>query len=752
MKNNIPETQLASLVKDDALSFKNQVTLLRLHWLKILFITLLVAAIAGIYALRAPDIYSSTTMLRVSKPQGNILEAPLIAEFSDQKSTFVENEIEVLKSYSIGEKVANLLIDSLKNNKFPQFYMIFSHKEDNSHSRPVILPVYEIVKTLGKIITIEQKNNLEIINITAESVSAYEAALIANIYAKVYHDMNLGFNRLQTMNVRQFLENQSGDKHKKLLEAENALKEYQEKGGIVALDAQSNALIGQLTDYESKRNAAKIELSVIEKTLDDFKKELARQEPRIKDYLDKYAIEPYLEELQKQIAQFELKKDLAFSNGTDNSRRELAGNFDLKIAELKETRDKKLEIFKAGMLALSSDEIKQLVQKVLDAEVKYHGLSASYNVINSIVKDYEAKFDALPKRTIDLARLEREKRESEKLYLLIQEKYQEALINEQSTPGNVLIIDPARIPVEASKPNRKVIVIVGIMSGLFFGFGFIMIINIFDKTVKTPEDIERLNINLVGWVPHFEYLPGSEKNGSEFIVHYKPNSVPSEAYKALRTRIQFSKVNWDSIKTILITSSSPQEGKTTSAVNIAGSFAQTGKKTVIVDCDLRKPRVHKVLNQFKAPGLVEYIFEKASYEDIIRKTELEDLFLIPAGTIPANPSEILASAQFMKLIVKLKEDFEIIVIDSPPILAVTDAEILSRIADLSLLVAAAEITEIEVLKRAAELLQHEQGSFIGILLNNFIYKNGYGSYYKNYYYYQNPVRDKKEKLLAYSRQ
>ncbi|MCU7492022.1 MAG: polysaccharide biosynthesis tyrosine autokinase [Ignavibacteria bacterium] len=751
MKNNISETELARLISDDAMSFRNRIMLFRVHWLTILMITVLVTFLAGIYAVRAPDVYSSITMLRVSKPQGNILEAPLIAEFSDQKSTFVENEIEVLKSYSVREKVAHLLIDSLKNNRFPEYYVIFSHDGQIKSARPALRPVYEIVKTLSKVVSIEQKNNLEIINISAESVSAYEAALIANIYAKVYHDMNLGFNRQQTMNVREFLENQSEDKHKKLLEAENAMKDYQEKGGIVALDAQSNALIGQLTDYESRKNAAKIELTVVEKTLGDYKKELARQEPRIKDYLDKYAIEPYLEELQKQIAQYEVKKDIALNNGTDNSRAEVINSYNMKIDQLKESRDKKLEIFKAGMLALSSDEVKQLVQKVLDAEVKYHGLSASYNVINSIVRNYESEFDALPKRTIDLARLEREKRESEKLYLLIQEKYQEALINEQSTPGNVLIIDPARIPMEASRPNRKVILLVGIMSGLLLGSGFVVIRNIFDKTVKTPEDIERLNINLIGWVPRFEYIPGGGENASEFIVHYKPNSVPSEAYRALRTRIQFSRVNWNSIRTILITSSSPQEGKTTSSVNIAGSFAQAGKRTVIIDCDLRKPRVHKVLNQFKAPGLVEYIFEKASYEDIVRKTETEDLFLIPAGTIPTNPSEILASAQFMGLIEKLKEDFEIIVIDSPPILAVTDAEILSRIADLSLLVAAAEITEIDVMKRAAELLQHEQGTFIGILLNNFIYKNGYGSYYKNYYYYQSPVRDKKERLLTFSR-
>lgn len=748
MKNSISESEMARLEKDDALSFRNNITLIRVHWKKILFIAFAVTAAAVTYALRAPNIYSATTMLRVSKPQGNILESPLIAEFSDQKSTFVENEIEVLKSYSVREKVATMLIDSLKNNRYPQYYIIFDNGQTAGNARPALRPVYEIVKTLGRIVSIAQKNNLEIINITAESVSACESALIANIYARVYHDMNLGFNRQLTMNVRQFLEGQSGDKHSRLIGAENALKSYQEKGGIVALDAQSNALIGQLTDYESKRNAARIELTVVERTLNDYKKELEKQEPRIKDYMEKYAIEPYLEELQKQIAQYELKKDLALGGGGDNSRSDLADSYNMKIAELKATRDKKLEVFKAGMLASSSDEVKQLIQKVLDAEVRYHGLSASYKVINSIVNDYEREFEALPKRTIDLARLEREKSESEKLYLLIQEKYQEALINEQSTPGNVLIIDKARIPMESSKPNRTLIVLIGTMSGLLLGFGYVLVRNLFDNTVKTPEDIERMNIGLLGWVPHFDYLPGADRAASEFIIANKPNSLPGEAYRALRTRIQYSKVDWETNRTILITSSSPQEGKTVSSVNIAGSFAQTGKKTVIVDCDLRKPRVHKLLNQYKSPGLVDHIFERAAYEDIIRKTGLDDLYFIPAGTIPTNPSEILSSRQFVALIEKLKKEFEIIVIDSPPILAVTDAEILSRIAGVSVLVAAADKTETEVIKKAAELLDNNQSSFIGVMLNNFVYRNGYGSYYKNYYYYQIPAVDKNEKLLA----
>jgi tyrosine-protein kinase Etk/Wzc len=179
-------------------------------------------------------------------------------------------------------------------------------------------------------------------------------------------------------------------------------------------------------------------------------------------------------------------------------------------------------------------------------------------------------------------------------------------------------------------------------------------------------------------------------------------------------------------------------------VNLAGSFAQAGKRTILIDCDLRKPRISKIFNEPKSPGFTDYIYESASYEEIIRRTELRDFYYIASGTIPPNPSEILGSPQFLEFLDKLKSEFDMIIIDSPPVLAVTDAEILSRIADASILVSCSGVTEVETLKKSAELLQHDHGSFIGVLLNNFIYRYGYGNYYKNYYYYsRDPKKEKK---------
>ena len=201
----------------------------------------------------------------------------------------------------------------------------------------------------------------------------------------------------------------------------------------------------------------------------------------------------------------------------------------------------------------------------------------------------KAKFNQLPKKSIELARLQRKSESLEKLYALIEEKYQEALINEQSQPGNVLVIDKGRIPSKPAKPNRMLIVLIGIALGCGLAFGYVIIKDYFDNTIKSPEDIQKKNINILAWIPQIEGI--KRNNINEFIVARSPKSIPSESFRALRTRVQFSNIDMDSFKTILVTSCLPGEGKTLISLNLAGSFAQAGKKVLIIDCDLRKPQI-----------------------------------------------------------------------------------------------------------------------------------------------------------------
>lgn len=725
-------------------SLKDYINLIRYNLTPVIVIVLTSLIVAILYAVNARDVYRAETILKVSKPQGNILESPLIPGFNEYGSDrFIANEIEIIKSYNTRERVAAALLDSVKRIKKENFFLILDQKKKSPDN---ILPVSELAALLISNSEINQKRGLDIIEITAESPSPYEAALIANCYANEYMNLNLDINRNQLTFVKNFLFDQRNEKLVQLKEAEEILRTFQEKGGIVSLDAQATSLIEQLSEFEAQKNAIQIELMASDQVLAQLKRELTKQDPRLADYLKSVSSESYLKTLQEQLAKLEVNRDLAISSKTPGVNTDpIIKDYDKKIRDLRIKLDEQISVIKAGIFASSPEEVKQLSQKIITEEVKNQSLRISAKELETIVNKYEERFNKLPKTSIELAGYQRNREALEKLYTLVEEKYQEALINEQSQPGNVLVIDNARIPGFPSKPNRFLIIIIGLVIGTAIAFGYVFIKNYFDTTIKSPEDLERRNINVLSWIPHIEGEQTNGKNEYDFIVAKKPDSVPSEAFKALRTRVQFSRIDNDAIKTILITSAAQQEGKTTVAVNLAGSFAQANRKTLIIDCDLRKPRLHNIFNAERIPGLIDYLFKQAKFEDIVHDGGIENFYFIAAGTIPPNPSEMLESRQMREFLTEMKKAYDLVVLDSAPIIAVTDSEILCRLADATILVVSADTTESQLMEKSVELIKSGSSSFIGTVLNNFNYRTSYGSYYKYYYYYARPTNGIKNK-------
>ncbi len=652
---------------------------------------------------------------------------------------FIANEIEILQSYRTREKVAHALADSFfRDPDKERYYVLVDQQMKEQGSGINMVPITGLISTLSSL-KIDQKRGLDIVEITASSPSPYEAALIANLYAQQYKQLNLDMNRNQLTLVKDFLAEQSAEKYSELNEAEETLRGFQERGGLIALDERANTLISLLAEFEAQKSATQVDLMASNKVLENLRSELIKQNPRMADYLKSLSSQTYIKAIQDEMVKLQINREVALSK--DNSISENSTvilEYDNKINELQKKLDSELEILKAGIFASSPEEVKGLTQKIIEEEVKNQSLQTSIKELDKIVKSYEARFIKLPKNAIELARLKRNASALEKLYLLVQERYQEALINEQSQPGNVMVIDEARIPSSPSKPNRTMIILVGFILGIGIAVGFVFVRNYFDDTVKTPDDIEQRNINVLAWVPSIEGLAGNGYSEFQFVVERQPDSIPSEAFRALRTRIQFSTINKQSLKTILITSSAPQEGKTTISVNLAGSFAQSKKKALVLDCDLRKPAIHKIFNSPRTPGMIDHLTGNAELNEIINKSNLENLDFIPAGTIPPNPAEMLDSKEMRELLKKLRDMYELVIIDSPPIIAVADSEILSTMVDGTVLVVSADTTEIELMQRSVDLIRRENTQFLGSVLNNFSYKSGYGSYYKYYYYYSKP--------------
>lgn len=719
-------------------TLKEFINLARNNMLAMILIAGVTLIFSIIYAVNSRDIYKSTTTLKISKPQGSILTSSLMPEIQDfGNDRFISNEIEILKSFNVREKVARALLDTFAVNKGKeQFYLILYHDQDSIKKGTILLSASAIVGILTDRVAIEQKRGLDFADITVESPSPYEAALIANCYAGAYKRLNLEINRNQLTIVKDFLEEQRLEKQKELNQAEEVLRGYQEKGGIISLDAQAASLIKDLSDFDSKKYAAKIDLMASDKVLNQLNLELSKLNPKLADYLKNFASEGYVKSLQEQIGRLEVNRDLALANSDDKTANSKAvKEYEIKINDLKSKLSEKIDQYKTSIFATNPEEVRGISQKIIEEEVKNQSYKVVYNELEKIVNQYESKFNQLPKATIELARFQRQREALEKLYLLVEEKYQEALINEQSQPGNVLIVDYARIPSTPAKPFRLLIILVGLFLGCSIASGFVFLKNYFDNTVKTPEDILSRNINVLAWIPQIQANGTLDKNEFEFIVSKTPDSIPSEAFRALRTRIQFSKINAESLKTILITSAAPQEGKTTVCINLAISFAHTNKKTIVIDCDLRKPRVHSVFNTNRYPGLTDYLFGQATLDQIIRKSDIDNLSYITSGTIPPNPAEMLESNTMKEFFAKINSLYDIVLVDSPPIVAVTDSEIISRMVDGTIMVVSAEVTEIELMEKSVDLLISDNSTFLGAVLNNYSYRSGYGAYYKYYSYY-----------------
>jgi len=735
MDNNQNNFDLKEL---EGKSFKDYLLLVQKNLLPFLIILIVSLVVTVLYVLRLPDIYVSETSVKISKSGGSVLQTAPLLGFGDLgNDRMINNEIEVLKSFDLRKIIAKALIDSFaQSTAKDDFKLLHKLESEFGSDNKTLLKSPNLEELLEKIVDIEQKRGLDIVDISAESPSPREAALVAALYAKIYRTYNLEINREQLSFVRDFLDQQRSEKKIQLSQAEDTLRAFQEKGGIIALDEQSQTLIKQLSEFEAQMNAAKIELMASEEVLNKYKEELSKQDPKLADYLASVTSETYITALQNQIAELQLNKDIALAkleSGIDISQK--VKEFDSKIKDLKEKLDEKIKVLKAGILASSPEEVRGISQKIIEAEVKNQSLRSSVASLSALVRKYEERFNKLPKTTIELARFQRTRESLEKLFTLIEEKYQEALINEQSQAGNVLIIDNARVPTGPSKPNRLLMMLVGLLIGSGLAFGYVLVKDYFDDKVNSPEDIEKKNVHVLAWIPKVEELNGINLNGRDFIIENNPSSVPSESIRALRTRVQFSKLRKDALKTIMVTSPAPQEGKSTIALNLAGSFAHSNRKTLLIDADLRKPRLHSVFNKEKDPGLVDYLFGEILYERLINSTSTKNLFLITSGTLAPNPSEVLDSIEMDDLLKKVREEFDYVIIDTPPIVAVTDAEILARKVDGSILVVSSNKTEKNLLDLGLKLIKNDDSFLIGTVLNNFSAKSGYGSYYKYYYYY-----------------
>ena len=723
------------------------IILLNYKWL-ILSVFLVVSIATAIYTFRLPKIYETSSMVMIEKKSGS--DMFMLGGSIGPKT--LNNTMEIIKSRPISEIVLKILKKNKDYKDFP-----ISEAEDPIHA------------LMGGI-KVDSKRETDILTLKFDSTNPEEAKVIVNAFAKAIVQKKTEYARVELSNIRQFLEDQVSTIKRRLQNSEEDLRTYKVEHGISILSEETKNLIEKSSDMEANLKAAETEYQVAQKKYLYLKNELTKQDSLLGD-VNSILNSPLLEKLRTEVVdtQTRLSKLLTKQNYTESHPEIISLTKELERAK----KNLKKEIIKnIAVKSGSADPLiyrSELIKDIAVTETEVTVSKAKYTSLSESVKDYQSKINLLPDTELDLARRQRAFQMNEKIYGMMVEKYEDAKIAEQGKMGNIRVIEEALTPEKPIKPNKKMNILIGLVLGFGLGLGLAFLIHSVDNRIHTLDDVEKnVNYPVVGTIPKIELdeeeykkrmekiKEGDEGNqlleseeSARLVSHYAPKSPIAESYRTLRTNL-ISRRKTEEALTIMVTSPGPQEGKSTTVSNIAITLAQMGSKVVLLDSDLRKPVLHEIFNLKKEVGLSDYYDENDKYklDDIIKKTAVKNLFVITSGYLPPNPSEMIASKKTEELISKLKEKFEFVVFDTPPIIAVTDAMILAKKVDQKLLVVRVDKTEKGVIKRALEMMENVNVNIDGVVVNGIDvkkYYRGYSYYYYYYYYYYGKDENKNRK-------
>jgi capsular exopolysaccharide synthesis family protein len=641
----------------------------------------------------------------------------------------------IIKSFPVLAKAAQSM------GKIPQDLSLDDIRTNKTH--------LSVIQQLKTIVETEPQEGTNIIDIKVVSKDPYEAASNANRFASAYRDYNIEEKNKKTFETKTFIEEQLRMTSNNLKEAENELQSFKEGYALISMDTQTQNTLDKLYTVETAYEKIKAEKEGVAaqlRLLEDDKKGSLR---RSKEVFFSTSPDSPLYTYKEKLSELFLK------------RQTLLINFTAKHPEVREI----------------DDQIRAIIYEA------QKGLKTLLRSLETKAKDYSDKLiqlqeenKRLPEKALQLVRLQREVDLQASLYSQLKEKYQETLIQESSKVEEVSIVKPAVPPDKPSNiPSKLIVMGTGLVMGLIIGIVFAFLAEIFDTSMGRIEDVEELlQVPVLGVIPFLEseivdkgrnkHREPERTRTRDLVTHYKPGSMGTEAFRALRTNLQFLRLETKG-KTFLITSAFVQEGKTVNAINLALIMAQAGNRVLLVDADLRKPLVNKYYGLPISPGLTDHVLGNYHWKEVTNTISdimlgdfgIDDLLITPgmdtlhiltAGTKPPNPSEILTSNRFREFLKEAAINYDFIFIDAPPVMPVADASDIATLADGVILVYMTGKIGRGVLRRVKSNLENVDAKLTGVILNKIKSDAGPEYYqYHSYYYYGSEPQVKKGKKV-----
>ncbi len=683
-------------------------TILKYRWAIILFLIFTVT-LTLLFTLHQKKIYEAVATIIIERNKPLVLDKvqdvyePMTGGWwGDQE--YLETEYRIIKS----RNVANIVIEdnNLKNDDR------FISKETKEKLGDKI----DYVKLLLDMIDVELVKDTRMVKIKVRHTDPEMAAFLANAVVDAYIKYSLERKTSVTKQAVRWLAQQLKDLEIKLKESELALYKFKQKNGILttSLEARINMTTQKLykinedlTNAITKRIQAEAHLKTLKELLSNIDSNQIIDTVVSTNIIKSLKLK-YIETLERYIS---------IKNRYGKEHPELL-SLEEKLKNLKQLLRKEImnEIEKAEAEYKTNKEVEDKLRTLLAKEKE----NALY----------------LSRLEIEYNELSREVDNNKRLYDIVLQRFKETDLTEGLKSSNISKLDSAKIPKEPVYPKTKLNIAMSIFIGLIGGIGLAFFISYIDSTIKNEEDLKMyLGVNNLGIIPKIKEQEKLKGALYKYLMKH-PNSMVTEAYRNLRTNLLF--MSSKRYKNILITSAGPREGKTTTAENLAFMLTRLNERVLLVDSDMRRPMIHKVFNIDNKLGLSNLLIGQVRIDDVIKKTDVENLFVITCGPIPPNAAELLAFEKTKEIVDELKDRFDYVIFDSPPVGVVSDSLTLGQYVDCVLFVVMCNTTSRFSAARAVDSMRDLNINLLGTVLNSLDPEKDQGykyHYYSKYGYY-----------------
>jgi succinoglycan biosynthesis transport protein ExoP len=722
-----------------AITFSAVGQALRRHWLGAVVLVVVSLVAAGLFTFRQRKIYRSTATVQIdpTPPRPLGVQVQTVVDMAAgsywNNREYYETQLRVITGSGVGLEV----VRRLHLEQDGAFMRNLPASAGQATTKASAEAAYGELRSR---LQVEPVKNSRLVIISLEDANPGRAQRILSTLLDTFLEQNLD-NALTSANTAgEWLGGQVESLKNELERAELELHNYKKSNNIlsVSLGEQSNMLRREMADLNDRVTLVRAKLEGINAHLQQLRK--VDPEGPAELWTSELLENPALEHLRQQYVEARGQKLRLLGAGHGENHPEVLA-------------------YSAQEELLRAEMVKQITNIRAALERDFAAARAEAGGLSGLFKAAEERALDLNLLEIEYRKREREKDNTERLYTMVLERAKESDLTRMMRFNNLHVIEPASGPRSPIRPSLPMNLFIGGAAGLVLGLSFAFGRDRLDRSIKSVEAIERLGIPFLGTLPEvadsapvYGNQPSRRRararqlkepeQPSELVVHYQPSSSVAEAARAIRTSLRFSSPDKPN-RCLLVTSAGPSDGKTTVACCIAISMAQAGQRTLLLDCDLRRPRLHKIFGASCEGGTTDTIIDPSLLESVVQTTPVPNLFILPAGPYAPNPADLINSERFGDFLNAVRSHFDMVLIDSPPILPVTDAAILSTRVDGTILIVRSGRTDKLALAKAVRTLGDVGGRIVGAILNGLAEGSHAGGYYYTYY-----GEDREEAALA----